>query len=171
MKNFEKRVRQNETIIRRIHEFNKQSRYKDRYKKSFFKKYEKSFSRNKKSKNLSVKRIDKFVKKLIKNKKKIALFELESKKLKLQFLQILRRSYRKNNRLFSDHVDDAMIFTETMTARKKNSEKKNSLKYRRKKNKNDKTMLNDENKKTYETFQKMIHRVNFDFNSSSKNEF
>ena len=116
LKNFEKRVRQNETVARRVHEFNKQNRYRNRY--------EKSFSRNEKSKSLSVERIDKFLKKLIKNKKKIALFEFESKKLRLQFLKIFRRSYQRNDRLFFDHVDDAMIFTETMIVRKKNSEKK-----------------------------------------------
>ena len=63
LKNFEKRVRQNEIAIRRIHEFNK----KNGYEKSFVKNYEKLFFRNKKREILFVERINKLLKKFIKN--------------------------------------------------------------------------------------------------------
>ena len=175
LKDFEKRVRQNETIVRRIHEFNRKNRYeksffKNRYKNFFSKnRYDKIFFKNKKSNNFSIDRIDKFLKKLIKNDP----IWTHIKKIETIFKTTPLSASKKRSAFFRSckFCDD---FYWNADCSKKNLKKKTKkILLNANEKKDDDIILNDENKKTYEAFQKMIHRINldFDFSVESKNEY
>ena len=172
LKNFEKRVRQNEIAIRRVHELNKKNRYeksyKNRFEKLFVKSYEKLFFRNKKREIFFVERIDKFLKKFIKNN----FVFIRIKKVKIiVFKNIFSSTSKKRSTLSrSCRWCNDFHWNNDCSKEKIRKEAKKIL-WNVIEKKDDDIVLDDKNKKTYEAFQKMIHRVKFDFDSDSKNEF
>ena len=170
LKNFEKRVRQNETTVRKIHEFYK----KNRYEKFFFKnryenknRYNKIFFKNQKSNNFSFDCINKFLKKFIKND----LIWIRIKKIEIVFKNVSSTSKKRLFFWFCKFCNDFHWNNDYFKKNFKKKIKKMLLNIIKKKD--DDTILNDENKKTYEAFQKMIYRVifDFDFSTKSKNEY